>query len=77
MTKLLTFELEKDMDSLEIHLNKEGLKYFIQILNKLLEQKEPEHEHLMTPAWGGDELTEEKQGTDNELLNHIKIYLRK
>ena len=74
MTKLLTFEFS-DNEKLEIHSNKEGLKYLIDQLNKLYLLDNNEHYHLMTPQWGGNELTEEKQAEKSHLVNHVKIML--
>jgi hypothetical protein len=72
---MLTFELANDKDELEIHCDKKGLKDFIQILSKVLEKGE--HEHLMSPSWGGTELSHDKQGENNILLNHVKVLLWK
>jgi hypothetical protein len=35
----------------------------------------PEHEHLMTTSWSGSELTEEKQGKNNKLINKVTIFV--
>jgi len=49
-------------------------------LNLLLEQlqilkRHKGHVHLMTPAWAGKELTENKQDPDSKLINHLRITL--
>jgi len=65
-------------DSIEIHANEPGLQDLIEILLKLknsLPVKSSEHEHLMTPSWGGMELTEEKQSKDSTLINKVTIHL--
>lgn len=41
-----------------------------------LRRSGPDHVHLMTPSWAGNELTEEVQGTGNVLFNHLRIVLR-
>lgn len=74
MNKLLTFEIQNG-EKLELHANKEGLKYLIDQLNKLYSSCKNEHYHLMTPKWGGEELTEERQNNDSILINHVKIML--
>jgi hypothetical protein len=77
-TKLLTFELAEEMDAIEIHVNQQGLQDLIDRLLKLkksLNGSSSEHEHLMTPNWGGAELTEEKQGKDSTLINKVTIHL--
>ncbi|PIE90999.1 MAG: methylhydantoinase [Acidobacteria bacterium] len=70
-----TFELDPGKNGyLEIHLNKQGISEFIETLENLLTEKGNEHYHLMTPDWGGDELTLEKQCEENSLIQHVKIY---
>lgn len=70
--KLLTFEYNDTDDKVEIHANELGIEYLIEQLEELLKNKN--HLHLMTPSWGGDELSEEKQGEVNRLINHVKIF---
>ena len=72
--KLLTFELASK-DEIEIHLDQEGIQELIQILTKLQKSNKPNHNHLMTSAWGGNELTSEKQAAANELINKVTIRL--
>ncbi|MBS0622494.1 MAG: immunity protein 32 [Verrucomicrobia bacterium] len=36
--------------------------------------KNYDHFHLMTAEWGGSELSDEKQSTENEIINHVKIF---
>ncbi|HEU4765957.1 MAG TPA: Imm32 family immunity protein, partial [Pyrinomonadaceae bacterium] len=66
-----TFELTKDGDELEIHGNRAGLLQLITIIKKVVDYGE--HDHLMTPSWGGDELTNEKQGLTNTLINKVTV----
>ena len=73
--KILTFELVKDSDAIEIHVNREGLSSLIEVLQRFSDHKNSDHEHLMTPSWGGKELTENLQGQENKLINHVKIFL--
>lgn len=75
--KLLTFELSPDGDELDIHMSQEGLADLIQHLQRLAESRGPlpRHDHLMTPGWSGDELTEEKQRADAELINKVTLRL--
>lgn len=74
--KMLTFEVSPDRDELEIHFDQKGLESFIRYLQKLGDSKSPLpiHDHLMTPSWAGDELTEEKQGESNVLLNKVTLW---
>lgn len=50
----------------------EGLEVLIRKLERLRGRRD--HEHLMTPAWAGADLTESKQGgPEFELVNHLRI----
>ncbi len=72
---LLTFEYDIQNEMLEIHANPEGIKKLIAKLSKILETGDDScHDHLLTPDWGGDELSNEKQCKDNILINHVKIF---
>lgn len=75
--KMLTFELTQDGDEIEIHCNQEGLSSFLTVLHRLADAQSglPKHDHLMTPSWAGDELTEEKQGEKNILINKVTVRL--
>ena len=66
---LLTFELGPDGEELEIHLDRRGLSELVRILSGLAQANGQTHDHLMTPAWGGVELSEEQQGEANRLLH--------
>ena len=70
---LLTVEHNRN-GVVEIHLDREGLDLLIDRLMKL--RQNGGHDHLMTPSWSGWELTEDKQGTENDLINHLHIRLR-
>jgi hypothetical protein len=69
---LLTVEYDPK-GVIEVHCDEEGLNLIIERLATL--RQRGGHEHLMTPAWGGNELTEEKQSAEKELVNHLKIIL--
>ena len=55
---MLTFELTNEEDELEVHFDEEGARQLVQAIQIALSSGD--HQHLMTPAWGGAELTEEK-----------------
>ena len=57
-------------DELEIHVNQEGLELLIKTLGDL---KKNGHDHLYTPGWAGSELTSEKVGDKNILLNKVTL----
>lgn len=55
-----------------ICLDEEGLELLEKQLAFL--KKGPDHVHLMTPSWGGDELTEDRKDDNQSLLvNHLRI----
>ena len=72
--RLLTFEMSPDGELLEIHANSKGLESLIKILTAVLERNMGDHTHLMIPDWGGTELSNEKQGSGNVLIPHVKVY---
>ncbi len=69
---LLTVEYKKE--EVEIYADVQGLDLLIERL--LLLKKRGGHEHLMTPSWGGNELTEQKQSPANELIHHLCIMIQ-
>ena len=69
--RLLTFELKKDGDEIELHGNAQGLRHLISRIEAALKNRD--HEHLMTAEWGGNDLSDEKQGEENELIHHVKL----
>ena len=72
---MLTFEIGKDGDVVEIHGDTSGLGGLRDTINRILDSGERNsHEHLMSSSWGGNELTEDNQGADSRLIHHVKIY---
>jgi len=67
----VSFEFNVDQDCIEIHFNAEGRDKLFQHFRTALEAHD--HQHLMTSEWGGGELSSEKQGNSNRLINHVKI----
>lgn len=70
--KLLTFEVNEDCDQIEIHGNKQGFLELVEVISKVVSGSQ--HEHLMTPAWGGTELSEQTQGETSRLINKVTIH---
>ncbi|MBW8285911.1 MAG: immunity protein 32 [Rhizobium sp.] len=70
---ILTVEREQsDEGEVAICFDQEGLELLISKLSKL--RGGPDHLHLMTPAWAGSELTEERQGGGGyELCNSLRL----
>lgn len=71
MAKLLTFEMTEKNNAVEVHFNDQGLNELIELLKRTKEHRD--HQHLKTPEWAGAELTSEKQGVNNTLINHVRL----
>jgi hypothetical protein len=72
---LLSFEIDEDSGVLKIHGDEQGLRNLCETVNKLLlntKEGHFNHDHLMTPDWGGYELSAENMG--GNIINHVKIY---
>lgn len=71
--------MDETQGQLFVHTDEEGLALLIRELEGVRAEYadpagfKPAHTHLMTPAWGGSELTDEAQG-EGEVINHVKIY---
>lgn len=71
---LLSFEFEDEKETLIIHGDELGLINLCNVINKLLTNTKEgyfNHDHLMTPNWGGYELSEKNMG--NKVINHVKL----
>lgn len=71
---LLTFEWDSDNEVLEIHGNEKGLEKLKDIIDSLMTKTNNDHIHLMTKSWGGDELSDDRQCSENVLINHVKLF---
>ncbi|MCG8458518.1 MAG: Imm32 family immunity protein [Holophagales bacterium] len=77
----MTFTVEiKDHDKLdtgaaelEIFLDRDALADLVKQLSFL--EAPGDHAHFMTPAWGGNELSEEVRRRGNSILHHLRISL--
>jgi hypothetical protein len=79
MEKIFTVEYNYQKEHVEIHLDKKGASYLMDRLRQLIEADDNCDDHLMTPYWGGNELTSEQQNMSEEikLINHLKLLYRK
>ena len=76
---ILTIEGLKDagpsgerISEVAICFDQEGLDVLWRELERLKQKRG--HSHLMTPAWAGNELTEEVQGGEKYvLINHLRL----
>jgi hypothetical protein len=73
--KLLSVECDGSRESVELHMDRHGLDYLIDILVKLRNEQPPEHLHLMSPDWGGDGLTGPPQNPEYIAAKHLKLCL--
>lgn len=71
---IFTVEWNERQQAVEIYCDTEGVLSFIRRLEAL--RQSGGHEHFMTPAWAGNELTEGVQGNGNELLHHLVVAVR-
>jgi len=71
---VLTFELDNKTKELEIHANEEGLKILKEKISFLLKIQKPIHSHLLSKNRGGEELTSQKQSSQSEMIQSVKIF---
>jgi hypothetical protein len=79
---MLYLETDKDGDQVFLHADSEGIQKLREVLDVLESQPEaPEHDHLLTAAWGGYGLDETlsvgQRDGDSELnrtVHHLKAY---
>jgi hypothetical protein len=71
---MLTFELTADASQLDVHADEAGIRLLINELHRLLETATDDHFHLMTPGWGGQELSEDRQSADSSLVNKVTVH---
>jgi hypothetical protein len=70
---LLVFESTESPEAIELHTDKEGMAHLIDELKRLMEGTD-NHIHLMTPAWAGQDLTEEPVGEGNKTIHQVNVY---
>jgi hypothetical protein len=75
--KLLSVESDDSHEIVELHMNRVGLDYLIDVLATLRESDAPDHVHIMSPEWGGDGLTGEPrhQREGYVAAKHMKVCL--
>lgn len=71
----VSFEWDRQNERLEIHGSTEGLHALANAIDTLASKGESDHIHLMTPEWGGSELSMEQQNSAASLIHHVKILL--
>ena len=73
MKHLLAFKCRTD-GIVEVVCDRDGLTLLIKRLQLLLSRGG--HEHLMTPSWSGNELTEMDAGSEEFLAHQVNFYVR-
>lgn len=63
----------EDPEEVNIYLNDDGIDYLIRHLKRLKEQDVGEHLHFMSPAWGMDDLSENRIDSSSALIHHLRI----
>ncbi|MBA4019028.1 MAG: methylhydantoinase [Pirellula sp.] len=74
---MLTFEYRDDEKTLFVHGDIAGLRSLAEYIQRLIAQTPDgtfDHSHLMTPEWGGEELTSTPQDPTAGLIHHVKLY---
>lgn len=71
---MLTFEWSEKDERLEIHADDAGLELLARSIEALRSKSVPDHVHLMSADWGGNELGTVKQGAQNDLVHHVKLF---
>lgn len=69
---MFTVEIGKEPDVVDITLDDEGIDDLIRRLTRLRGKRD--HEHLMTPSWGGYELSETRNTAESVLVHQVNIY---
>lgn len=69
---MLNFEIKKEEENI-VYINgdKDGFELLIQRIQWIIEKKD--HDHLMTEAWGGDELSAEGCVDDASIVHQVNI----
>lgn len=73
----LSFGTDQDGSQVFIHADRAGLDHLIGSLTALREQLDAgvcDHDHMMTDAWGGNELTEKVLDPDARTVHHVTIH---
>jgi hypothetical protein len=75
----LSFSTSQEGDQVFIHADAEGLDVLIASLTRVrlkLKDDVCEHDHFMSDAWGGSDLSTRTLGSDgpSRAVDHVKIY---
>lgn len=72
---MLTFEYDEKTKTIEIFIDNIGRDRLIGILKKI--NIPGDHDHLMTPSWSGDELSEDLNNNKNIVIHMVTIGIPK
>ncbi len=68
---MLSFEYDAKSGVLEIFFDTEGKDQLLRSIEGIV--KPGDHDHLMTPAWSGHELSGEIHGGSSTLINMVTL----
>jgi len=74
---VLSFATDKDGSQLFIHADAKGLERLIRSLTHIHQKLDDgvcDHDHLMTDAWAGSELSDRSLPDGVHIIHHVKIY---
>jgi hypothetical protein len=74
---VLSFATDKNGDQLFVHADARGLDLLIRSLTTIRQKLDADccdHDHLMTDAWAGSELSERSLRDGVHTIHHVKIY---
>ncbi|MGL5164889.1 MAG: hypothetical protein ACRC9K_03275 [Afipia sp.] len=75
----ISFEVSKpEADGrveIQLYLDRIGRDFLVKELGRL-EFPDNDHFHMLSPAWGSDELTEERRNANASMGGHLKVYIR-
>ena len=69
----ITFEWDAVGQRLVIHLNNSGIDTLVDYLQHLKTKQAPDDVMLMSPEWGGVDLTGDEDDIEGEKINLVKI----
>lgn len=77
---MLSIEKDKDAEQVYIHGSPDKLRWLASRLEPIANQAEKSgnaHDHFMTEAWGGNELSNQLQGKkeSDSIVHHLVVYV--
>lgn len=70
---MLTVEHNESKQTVDIFFDEEGREQLLDVIRNL--RSDWDHEHVFSPACGGDELAEIAQEPNNVVVHHLCVHL--